>query len=27
ELGFDPEHCHLFDSNGQALDKRLQQAA
>ncbi|MFO6249378.1 TOBE domain-containing protein, partial [Pseudomonas aeruginosa] len=25
ELGFDPEHCHLFDSNGQALDKRLQQ--
>ncbi|HBO7595210.1 TPA: ABC transporter-like protein, partial [Pseudomonas aeruginosa] len=22
-----PEHCHLFDSNGQALDKRLQQAA
>ncbi|HEJ6066375.1 TPA: ABC transporter-like protein, partial [Pseudomonas aeruginosa] len=23
----DPEHCHLFDSNGQALDKRLQQAA
>lgn len=27
ELGFDPAHCHLFDSNGQALDKRLQQAA
>ncbi|HCE5944541.1 TPA: ABC transporter-like protein, partial [Pseudomonas aeruginosa] len=26
-LGFDPAHCHLFDSNGQALDKRLQQAA
>ncbi|HBO6332049.1 TPA: ABC transporter-like protein, partial [Pseudomonas aeruginosa] len=23
----DPAHCHLFDSNGQALDKRLQQAA
>jgi len=27
ELTFDPTHCHLFDSNGQALDKRLQQAA
>ncbi|MNI65995.1 sn-glycerol-3-phosphate import ATP-binding protein UgpC [compost metagenome] len=27
ELTFDPGHCHLFDSNGQALDKRLQQAA
>ena len=27
ELTFDPAHCHLFDSNGQALDKRLQQAA
>ncbi|WP_411383395.1 ABC transporter ATP-binding protein [Pseudomonas sp. L7] len=27
ELSFDPAHCHLFDSTGKALDKRLQQAA
>src|SRR5690606_5042908 len=27
ELNFDPGHCHLFDSHGQALDKRLQQVA
>ncbi|WP_331832916.1 sn-glycerol-3-phosphate ABC transporter ATP-binding protein UgpC [Pseudomonas sp. LH21] len=27
ELTFDPAHCHLFDSNGQAIDKRLQQVA
>ncbi|WP_439888807.1 ABC transporter ATP-binding protein [Pseudomonas sp. MBLB4123] len=27
ELAFDPAHCHLFDADGQAIAKRLQQAA
>jgi len=27
ELDFDPAHCHLFDADGQAITKRLQQAA
>ncbi|MBJ9974871.1 sn-glycerol-3-phosphate ABC transporter ATP-binding protein UgpC [Pseudomonas sp. S75] len=27
QLTLDPRHCHLFDSTGKALDKRLQQAA
>lgn len=24
ELAFDPAHCHLFDADGQAIDKRIQ---
>jgi multiple sugar transport system ATP-binding protein len=27
DLAFDPAHCHLFDADGQAIGKPLQQAA